>query len=425
MSGQHARFGPSGAHRWMRCPASIAAEAGSPDTTSPHAAEGTAAHFVASECLTADLTAAYYLGRVIAVGARGARWAAPQGVLDAGDYIFVVDDDMALHVQTYLDAVHDYAAGQQLLVEQRVHFGDHIGVADQFGTADAVVLTPAGRELQVHDLKYGRGITVDAEENAQLMLYALGALDSFSVYGDYRSFRLVIHQPRLDHVSEWACSLEDLVSFAEEARVAAEGALDVLSDRDKPGWETEHADKFVPGDKQCRWCKAKATCPALGAVVLDVVASVEGFDDLSAPRPVSGISIEDLAEHVLPKISLIEDWCKAIRERAHVLAAEGALPGHKLVSGRRGARRWANEADAEAVLRGMRLKRDQMFAHKLVSPTQAEKLLSDSPRRWARLEKLITRSEGAPSLVPASDPRPAIGVASDTDAFEVLHDPDD
>lgn len=375
----HAKFSASAAHRWLRCPASLALEAPYPESSSEFADEGTAAHELAQLCLTNRLDADAYIGRVIEVGERS----------------FTVDDDMAGYIQSYVDAVRELADGHELLIEQRLNYAEAIGVAQDegFGTADATIVRTDG-ELQVHDLKYGRGVRVDAERNEQLQLYALGAVNTFSLAYDFDRVRLFIHQPRLGHVSEWACTLEELQEFANYAatRVVAAGT--------------------TPGEKQCRFCKAKAECPALAQQVADSVADdFAGIDEAVVELPHLSLG-EKMA-----RVELIEGWCKSVRAKVEAeLLAGNPVDGFKLVEGRRGPRQWSDAAEAEGALRAMRLKAEEMFDMKLISPTTAEKLVKAGaigPRQWAKLGGLIRQSPGSPSVAPDSDKRPAINPADD------------
>lgn len=410
----------------MRCPGSVAMEAEQPDKPSEFADEGTAAHFLASECLQAQDAANKHAGRSILVGKGFVEWLTPGWEAGNAARAFPVDDDMVGHVQTYLETVRDYALVGELMVEQRVDFSRYVGVPEQFGTSDAIVIADDGDELQVHDLKYGRGVKVDADENEQLMLYALGSLDLVEPLGyEPKRIRLVIHQPRLDHVSEWDCSVEDLRAFGERAKAAAEHAMGCI----KLG--VDEAEDLIAGEKQCRFCKAKATCGALRDAVLEPIfgsapPSPEEFDLVNVP---GAKHIEPSTEAWLAasmsKVELIETWCKAVRAETERRLLDGVpIAGWKLVEGRRGARKWSSEAEAEEALKAMRIKHDQMYDYSVISPTSAEKLAKAEvigPRQWPKLQALITQSEGKPSVAPESDKRPALVVKPTADEFEAVN----
>lgn len=408
--GDHALLSPSGAKRWISCHGSLALEAPYPNTSSKYAAEGTAAHTLAEMCLTSDSSpnAEGFLGRVIEV----------EGMS------FTVDADMARHVNTYVTAVLAMAEGNTLLVEQRLAFGSRIGQPDQiaFGTSDAVILAPD--ELQVHDLKYGMGVRVDAEDNEQLLIYALGAQAAFDFVHDFTQVRLVIHQPRLDHVSEWVVTVDELNAFAKELRMHAKWALDIkASEFGVP------ADQLNPSEDACRFCKAKPSCPALRDKVASTVqkgtpAEADDFVDLSADPADKGeifaLPAADLGAS-MAMVGLVEDWCKAIRAETETRLLKGdPVPGFKLVQGRRGHRKWSDVAAAEALLKGFRLKADEMYTKSLIGVPAAEVILGKQPKRWPLVEELIVQADGAPSVAPDSDKRPAINVttADDFDAVE-------
>jgi hypothetical protein len=171
------------------------------------------------------------------------------------------------------------AEGNELMVEQRVDFSHIVGVENSFGTADAVVI--AGNELQIHDLKYGRGVQVDAEQNEQLQLYALGALEQFNLLYDFDSVRLFIHQPRLNHVSEWALSVEELLAFGQRAQEAAASVIVMFNIAECEGVNTLPLENFTPGEKQCRFCKASAICTAREQFHMQTVAGE--FEDIDKP----------------------------------------------------------------------------------------------------------------------------------------------
>ena len=406
MMSTHARLSPSGAHRWLHCPGSVALEADTPDTGSHFANEGTAAHELAAMALIDKKPASEYIGSEITVD----------------DEVFVVDNDMADFVQIYINYVT--SLGGELMVEQSLPIEPITGEPDAKGTADAVVIL--GDELIIIDLKYGRGVKVDADNNEQLGIYGLAALNEYEFLGDFKRLRMVIVQPRLGHISEWDMPVAHTQGSkdvsAEAFRINIEPlaarALAIMEGADPNG-------SFNPGEKQCRFCKAKATCAALANNVLETVA--DDFVDVN--KPVAP-QIEKAADreldneaigNLLGSVDLIESWCKAIRAKAESeLLSGNEIPGYKLVQGRRGARRWNSADSVEETLKAMRLKVEEMYDLKLISPTTAEKLHKAGrigPRQWPKLQGLITQPEGKPSVAPLSDKRKAISIEATVDDF--------
>jgi hypothetical protein len=362
-----------------------------PDTSSAFADEGTAAHEVASRVLLDSMAvAAHYVGERIAV---------------SDTKTVECTDDMASFVQLYVDFVR--AVPGTLLIEQRVCFEQTLQLepGEGFGTADALVAN--GSHLTVIDLKFGRGERVEAEENHQMMMYALGAVETFGdLVGPFETFSLVIHQPRIAAgVSVWHTDLARLMEFADSIRTEARRVKSALrrADEGKP-----IDDYMSPGEKTCRWCKAKAVCPALTArVQAEVGAQFEDISDEVAEAP--KLYGDNALPNAMAAVGLIEDWCTAVRaETERRLLAGQPVPGWKLVEGRKGARAWTNKAEAEALLKGkFRLPTDDIYSKELISPTQAVKLLKDSPPRLAQVETLISQSAGKPSVAPESDKRAA------------------
>ncbi|WP_175982573.1 DUF2800 domain-containing protein [Caballeronia zhejiangensis] len=417
---QHALLSPSSAWTWITCKASTAAQLGQPDDSSEYADEGTAAHELAKWCLDAGNDATAYIGRIITVGERE----------------FEVDDEMAGFVQTYVDGVRERVeayklagATVEMFVEQRLSIEHITGEKGAKGTSDCVLIAcfaDGHTEICVIDLKYGRGVAVDATNNYQGLMYAAAAVEEHSDFYSFRTVLIVIHQPRLsEKPSEWSLPIADLVDFVEKtAKPAAEQAMLYVESVD---FAPLALSDFNPGEKQCKFCKAKAVCPALAAHVEETISM--DFDQI--PLSTLGDAVHMLDNDrlgvIYESLDLIDGWMKAVRGRIEVeLLAGNAVPGVKLVAGRKGARKWSSTDEAETLLKSMRLKQDEMYTFKVISPTQAEKLLAkESPRRWKKVEALVTQADGKPSVAPEHDKRPALVIEPAVDEFEVVAAEDD
>ena len=420
----HAMLSPSSAARWIPCPGSVALSRDIKDTSSSFADEGTAAHELAAKCLIDGSSTQDRIGLVIPV--------------NGTDY--TVDADMADYVGGYVKRIRDLvdSLGGELLVEQRLDISGITGEEDAGGTSDAVILLDD--EIIIVDLKYGQGVQVDAEDNPQLGIYALAAIEKYDILGAVERVRMIIDQPRKHHYSEAVMPVEELQAFkatVQEAAMRCGAAL-----RFYDNYKELHDKYLNPGEKQCKFCPAKATCPKLrDAVTTEVwgttAATADDFDNLDALSDMLTVAVEqveggyggDIEEWLgaaMSKVGLVEDWCKAIRaEVERRLLAGVAIPGHKLVEGRRGARAWANAEEVEATLKAMRLKVEQMYDLKLISPTTAEKLAKSGtigPRQWPKLQEMITQSDGKPSVAPASDKRPALVIKPVADEFDAVTD---
>lgn len=403
---EHARLSPSSAARWINCQGSLALEESLPkiNTDTEFSREGTAAHELAQWTLTDGAHRCdAYTGKITKNG-------------------WKITKDMAEDTQEYVDRIIDYSEGHKLFVEKKVDISPYLDVPGQFGTSDAIIITADGEELIVCDLKFGRGIPVYADGNEQMLLYALGAYHMYEMLGDFKRVRLVIHQPRIGNLSEWDCTVAELMAFAQTARKAAVQAVYLA---DKKDFKLV-VPYLKPGEKQCQWCKAKAICPALGKAVEEVVGAE--FADLTLMNDVKPLIPNDPEALAIKMnaVDMIETFCSALRaETERALLAGQAVPGWKIVQGKQGNRSWTDKDVVEDALKKFRLKMEEMYNLNLISPTDAEKLLKkDNPRRWQKLQEFIKRTEGKPSVAPASDKRPALDIKPVVDEFTDLGEED-
>ncbi|OCA58617.1 hypothetical protein AA93_02865 [Xylella fastidiosa subsp. pauca 11399] len=404
---QHAMLSPSSAHRWLHCPASVPLTRTCKDDASPFADEGTVAHTVAADALRSGSDASAYVGERHEINGR----------------TWEVTAEMAASVQEYVDYVRAIAGVR--LVEQPLRIASITGEQGAQGTADVVIL--AGDALTIVDLKYGKGVKVLAEGNEQLQLYALAALSEFGWVEDFQQVRLVIVQPRLGHADEWVRTLPEMEDFKQRVKRSATRCMEAIGHYTNVG--ELPSEYFGPAETPCRFCKAKATCPALATHVLTTVA--DDFVDLTQPvaPQLSHAALRTFDNTTLASLfgatELIDSWCKAVRAKAAAeLRSGNAVPGYKLVQGRQGPRRWVDETAAEDALIQMRIGVAHMYDMSLISPTSAEKLHQAGvigDHQWPKLQPLIHRTPGAPVVVPTSDQRPPLALQDATD-FEDLSD---
>lgn len=412
----HAIFSASAAHRWAPCPGSLVLAAGRSSPPSVYSAQGTVAHTVLERYLRERIAPQHLLGQT----------------LTQDGFEIEVDDDMVSAVVTAIDNINDMTQGYDLrLPESRVNYSTWLGVDRDtaWGTADVIAIV--GDELQVHDYKHGMGEKVDAVDNPQMLLYAAGALTAYGELAAIARVRMVIHQPRVSRApSEWVITLEELEQEVSWLRTAAGVAVEAMVTQGARDWE--HVN-LAPGEKQCRWCPAKAQCPALRDAVLETAlgsapATVDEFDAVMDTRQVNEASLADTSDDWLAasmrQADLIEDWVRAIRaEVERRLLAGAPVPGFKLVAGKRGNRAWTDAAAVEDYLRKTaRLPVEKVYDMKLISPTSAEKLLKAGDlgdRQWTRLTELITQTQGKPSVAPESDKRPALEVQPVVNDFDL------
>jgi hypothetical protein len=368
----HSLLAPSAADRWTRCPGSVQLCKGLPeDRTSEAAALGTAKHEAAFWCLM------HSMPNKTADGMQGQ-------ITGADNFAFTIDDEFVDHVNTYLKGVRAACGkGDTAYYELPLDTSPVLGVSDQGGTGDAVLLRYARRDLYVGDAKFGYN-EVAVVENRQLLIYAAAALHKFDEFNvQFDTVTLAIHQPRVrDLPVEWTITVREVRDrIAEFARAAHEAITP--------------SARLVPGDVQCQWCPVRGTCKAKADAILDMFPV-----EITAALPL--MTEDDLAA-CLGRVDDIEGWCRDVRAEA-LRRARGGLevPGYKLIEGRRGNRAWTDKNIALLAL--ITAGVDPYSKPELVSPTEAEKRLKKAGASYGEVAGwLVDQPPGAPSLAKVTE----------------------
>lgn len=391
----HAKFGPSGAHRWIPCPASIRECEGLPDETSWEAAEGTAFHWLVEVCLRTGLEPKDFLGH--------------KRLVDG--FEFTINDDMCAAARNGLFFLRQFEnePDAKIFIEQRVDLSNWLG-PDQFGTLDVGIILPRKREIVVWDWKYGRGVPVYAEKNDQIITYGGGFWDTVAWQfmqsefpHDDVTFRLCIEQPRiLGAGGEWRVTLREVFDHMEKARRSA----DLARSEDAP---------YNPGEKQCQWCPARTTCNARAEYLLNIPAY--GFermdrDDLLGrePRLPSKLTPARLS-YIFRHRKAFKAWLEEIEAKCYAAAERGdPVPSLKLVEGRHPARRYRENQKHHAEVALAAVLGEDAYQKTLLSPAQAEDALKrvDGTFYEERLAEFVDLGKPGVMLVPEEDRRPAI-----------------
>ena len=359
----HALLSASGAHRWLNCPPSaVAAEAYQQQDTD-FTREGTLAHEVAE---------AVAGGRIAAAN------------VETDDNTGVTNE-MIECAEAYRDYIQEQTKSERTvkLLEQRVDFSPW--VPDGFGTCDCILIQ--GDELTIIDYKYGQGVAVSAEDNPQLKLYALGALYDFGIVCGVTKINMHIFQPRINNISQESITASELMEWAEKVvKPTAQKAIKGKGNYSAGSW--------------CKFCPHAGRCRQLTKTCTEYVET----HSLRAAVPV--LASHEVAE-VLQMEPLISLWLKRVKEQAlSTLLEGGEIPGYKVVEGKLGNRKWKDELQVAQSLKAAGYDLSDITETKLLSPAAMDK--SIGKKKVAELlDELIDRSPGAPTVVPASDKRPA------------------
>lgn len=371
---KHARLSASSAARWLNCtPSALLAEQ-FPDTGSKYSAAGTLAHSIA------ELKARKYF--VEPMGPQ--KYGAALKKLKADENY---DPGMDTATDVYLDHLKSIAMQYDptpfVALEVKVDYS-HVA-PEGFGTADCIMI--AGDEMHVVDYKNGSGVPVDAEENPQMMLYALGALNVYRpLYGNsIQRIHLHIVQPNAGGVKSWEISRKDLNRWATEfVQARAKLAYNGEGDYNPGPWCDDH------------FCPARATCMARAKKLL-------GMEDVAGQDPAT-MSDSQIGD-ILTRATSLQKWVSALQDYAFNAAMGGRkIDGYKLVEGR-ATRDWINQDDAFKRLQEKGVPEAMLWERKPVSVAGLEKALGKKVFS-EQAGELVERKPGKPALVPESDKRP-------------------
>ena len=370
---EHAVLSASGSHRWLNCTPSARLELEFENTGSEAAREGTAAHALCE----------HKLKRALHMRSRR----------PVSDYD---SDEMEECTDAYVDFVMEqYEAAKQvcedpvILIEQRLDFSCY--VPDGFGTGDCLIISED--RLHIIDFKYGMGVLVEAEDNPQMKLYALGALAVYDALYDIREVSMTIFQPRRENVSTWTIPVEDLKDWAENE----------LKPRAKMAYDGE--GEYLPGE-WCTFCRAAVRCRARAEEKLKLAQT-----EFRMPPLLTDAEIEDILA-VLPDLT---KWANEIAAYALDAALNHGKEwnGFKVVQGR-SVRKYRDEAAVAEAAKEAGYK--DIYRQSLIPLTEMQRLMGKD-RFEEILGGLITKAPGRPTLVPKSDRRPAMSVSNAINEF--------
>jgi len=372
---KHAILSASSAYRWLACPPSARLEEQFEETTSIYAEEGTLAHSIAEQKLR------FLLKQISAQD-----YAQALQTFEKNEFYSV---SMLDYIETYaaivMEKVNEAKARSVdaiVLLEQKLDFSDW--VPEGYGTGDVVIISDG--VLEIIDLKYGKGVPIAAKDNAQMRLYALGALATFDSLYDIKTVRMTIVQPRLDSVSSDETTAEMLYWWADTE----------LIKRAQLAWEEK--GEFQAGE-HCRFCRARFNCRARAEANLELAKMEFKKPEL--------LTDEEISE-VLKQADELRAWVSDVFDYALVQARDHGkkFKGWKLVEGR-SVRQYADEDAVAKKLTEAGYKEDQIFQKKLFGITAMEKLLGKTLFDEL-LGGLVIKPAGKPTLVPESDKRPEI-----------------
>lgn len=378
--GSHALLGASSAHRWLICPPIARLEEQFKDRGSSFAEEGTAAHELAELALAKR----FKLMATRSVNTKLKKFRSENSYYDQSmeDYVEAYCDLVEERINHYQDAVIE--------LEQKVDFTKW--VPEGFGTSDVVVL--ADNTIEIIDLKYGKGVPVDAYLNPQLMLYALGAVDKYDIIYEFETVRMTIVQPRLDNVSTFEIDKEELLYWADN----------YVAPRAAQAWEG--TGEWTITDDVVKFSKVRAQLRLRAERNFSLV---DKYELKESPL----LTNEEIAE-ILDRAPEIKKWLDHVEQYAlnKALTEGEEFPGWKVVAGRSN-RKISDEESLLFLLEAEGFEDDEILKPRALQAIgQLEKVVGK--KRFAELASdFIVKPEGKPVLVTEKDKRPALNSMED------------
>lgn len=404
MPDKHAILSPSAAHRWLHCTPAPRVEAEFPETTSEYAEEGRLAHSVCELAAKKKFTVMNnrtYNSRLKKLKA-DPKW----------------DDEMLSTAATYVEHLTEHAMrfehAPYVALEVQVDITDY--APEAFGTCDCVMI--GGDELIITDYKHGKGVPVSAQDNPQMLLYALGALKLYRpIYGNMiRRVSTYIDQPRLGSYDGASMTVEELLAWGESIKPKAAAAF-------------MGTGEFAPGE-WCRFCRAKAKCRARAnqntaledfkdCIPLGRSIPMQAEYDTTGFKPSNCLTDEEIGTLLVRAEGLVA-WYNDLKEYALAACLNGkTIPGWKAVEGR-STRAWTDQDAALEALMAGGVEEAIIYDRVPKTLAQLEKVIGK--QRFGELVGgMITKSPGKPALVAESDKRPAYnGAAADFSEVKAL-----
>ncbi|ERT60040.1 DUF2800 domain-containing protein [Megasphaera vaginalis (ex Srinivasan et al. 2021)] len=373
---KHAVLSASSAHRWLNCLPSARLELEFEDTSGEAAKEGTAAHALCEHKLKKALRQ---------------RSKRPVSEYDS-DEMEECSDAYVDFVIEQVEAARRTCKDPIVLIEQRLNFTDY--VPEGFGTGDCIIISD--EKLQIVDFKYGMGILVEAEDNPQMKLYALGALELYDALYDIKEASMTIFQPRRENVSTWTVPVEELKNWAEN----------VLKPKAQMAYNGE--GEYLPGE-WCTFCRTAVSCRARAEEKLKLAQS-----EFRLPPLLTDAEIEEILS-VLPDLTR---WANEITAYAIDAAVNRGKEwnGFKVVEGRSVRKYRDEEKVAEAAIEA---GYKDIYRKSLVTLSEMQKLMGKAKFEEV-LGGLIDKPPGKPTLVPNTDKRPAMNLTNAINEFNEI-----